>query len=82
MSNITIDDIGLFFSGASLGAFFIKAFSIVFSVLLITYAIIAYKQVQDISRVIINRRNNAIIFISLLQVFIGLFLLFFAIFVV
>ena len=82
MDNINIDNIGSLISGTSLGFFFIKSFSIVFSLLFTTYAVVLYKQVQEISTAVQNDRNKFIILISLLQIFIGIFLLFFSILLV
>jgi len=76
---ISTDFITKFFSGSSLTAFFIKAFSIVFSLLFITYAVVTYKQVQEMVRTLKNARNSKIIFITFIQIIIGLLLLLFAI---
>lgn len=81
MDNITINELGSFFSGQSMGTFFVKAFGIVFSLLFTTYAVISYKQVQEITKAVLNSRNKFVVFFSLLQIFIGLFLLAFAILV-
>jgi hypothetical protein len=79
MESITVDNIRIFFSGQSLGNFFMKSFGIVFSILFITYAVISYKQVQEVTRAVINRRNAFITLFFLLQIGLGLFMLFFAI---
>ena len=79
MDNITTISLVDFFSGSSLAGFFIKAFSVVFGLLFFVYAAVTYKQTQEICRTVQNSRNKFIIFISLLQVVMGIVLLVFAI---
>lgn len=81
MNNESLD-ISQLFSAQAMSDFFIKSFGIVFSILFITYAVISYKQVQDVAKTVRSQRNGFIIFFSLLQILIGLFLLAFAIFFV
>lgn len=81
MNNLTLN-LTDFFSAKNLGSFFIKSFSIVFALLFVTYAIVTYKQTQEISRTVQNPRNRIILLVSLLQILTGVFLLAFAIFLV
>ncbi|MBI4973333.1 hypothetical protein HZC27_01855 [Candidatus Roizmanbacteria bacterium] len=73
-------DIVSFFTGRSLGFFFIKSFSIVFSLLFTVYAVVTFKQVQDITKAVLNERNRFIMLYSWIQIMIGIALLLYAIF--
>ena len=79
MENFDSGTILQYFSAASLGAMFIKAFSIVFSLVFLIYTVVTFKQTQEITRTITNRRNRFILTISGLQILVGLVLLVFAI---
>lgn len=75
-------DIISFFAGRSLGFFFIKSFGIVFSLLFTVYAVVTFKQVQDITKAVLNERNRFIMLYSWIQIIIGIALLLYAIFLI
>ena len=79
MNNITFESLMVYLSGLSLTTFFIKAFSIVFALLLTVYGVVTYKQVQEMVRTVRNPRNPKIIFITFMQIIIGMCLLLYAI---
>ncbi|MFA5135806.1 MAG: DUF5657 family protein [Patescibacteria group bacterium] len=79
METISLDSIGNFFSGDALGFFFIKSFSVVFSLLFTTYAIVIFKQIQGITKTVQNSRNAFIVSFTFFQIIIGFVLLVFSI---
>lgn len=82
MDSLTFASLMTFFSGRSLTMFFMKSFSIVFSLLFTVYAIVTYEQIKEMSSTVQNPRNRFIVFISYSQIFAGVFLLLFSIFFV
>lgn len=80
MFNLDSTQIMTFFTGQSLGYFFIKSFGVVFSLLFTVYAVVTFKQVQDITKAVLNERNRFIILYSWIQIVIGIALLLYAIF--
>jgi len=79
MFNLDFNQIISLFTGQSLGFFFIKSFSIVFSLLFTVYAVVTYKQVQEITKTVLNPRNRFIMLYSWIQIIIGIGLLLYAI---
>lgn len=79
MGNLTPATLADFFTAKTLGGFFIKAFSVVFALIFLIYAVVTFKQIQEISRTVQNSRNKFILFISFLQIATGIALLVFAI---
>lgn len=80
MLNLDVTQILSLFTGRSLGYFFIKSFSVVFSLLFTIYAVVTFKQVQEITKSVLNERNHFIILYSWIQIIIGIALLLYAIF--
>lgn len=80
MFNLDVTQILSLFTGRSLGYFFIKSFGVVFSLLFTVYTIVTFKQIQEITRSVLNERNRFIILYSWIQIIIGIALLLYAIF--
>lgn len=57
---------------------FFKSFSLIFSILYLIYAIVVLKQVQVISDTVQSKTNNTILTVSIIQIFIGVILIYFA----
>lgn len=82
MLNLDATQIMALFAGRSLGYFFIKSFGVVFSLLFTVYAVVTYKQVQEITRSVLDDRNRFILLYSLIQIVVGVALLLYAIFLI
>jgi len=80
MFNLDVTQVISLFTGRSLSFFFIKSFSIVFSLLFTVYAVVTFKQVQEITKAVLNERNRFIMLYSWIQIIIGIALLLYAIF--
>lgn len=65
-----------FFSGQNIFELFFKVFSVVFSLLYVIYALVIFKQTQVMTRTLENKSNTLILLISLIQIIIGVALLF------
>ncbi len=61
---------------------FIKVSAIIFSFLYLFYALVIYKQTQILNDTLTVEKNSLITFISFIQVFIGIGLVLFAIFLI
>ena len=70
-----------FFSGEHIFGLFFKTFAVVFSILYIIYSIVILKQTQIMTKTINTGNNSLIRLISLLQIGIGIVLLFFSLLV-
>lgn len=66
------------FLGKNVFELFFKVFSVVFSLLYLIYALVIYKQTQVMTRTLISDKNSLILFVSFLQIIVGLLLLFVA----
>ena len=75
------NQLGNFFSGEHIFGLFFKTFAVVFSVLYIIYSIVILKQTQIMTKTINTGSNSLIRLISLLQIGIGIVLLFFSLLV-
>lgn len=64
------------FLGQNTFSLFFKVFSIVFSFLYLIYALVIYKQTEVMTRTLESQQNALILLISLIQIIIGLALLF------
>ncbi len=82
MFNLDFTQVISLFTGRSLGFFFIKSFSIVFSLLFTVYTIVTFKQIQEITKAVLNERNRFIMLYSWIQIIIGIVLLLYAIFLI
>lgn len=82
MFNLDLTNPTSFFTGHSIGFFFIKSFSIVFSLLFTVYAVVTFKQVQDITKAVLNERNRFIMLYSWIQIIIGIALFLYAVFLI
>jgi len=79
MDSLTFNSLVSFFSGWSLTLFFTKSFSIVFSLLFTVYAVVTYKQIEEMADTIQNPRNRFLVLFAYAQIFVGIFLLLFSI---
>lgn len=77
-----LENLFVSFTDENIIRFFFKAFSIVFSLMYLLYAIVIYKQTQVMTKTIETRSNGIILSISLIQLLLGIVLLIFAIFFV
>ncbi|PIS15502.1 hypothetical protein COT62_03295 [Candidatus Roizmanbacteria bacterium CG09_land_8_20_14_0_10_41_9] len=78
-----IDTLGDFFNNSSLVIhFFVKSFSIVFSLLYFFYSFVVMKQTQVLNATLEVKKNTIISFISLIQVIFTVALVLYAIFIV
>ncbi|OGK24483.1 hypothetical protein A2954_07620 [Candidatus Roizmanbacteria bacterium RIFCSPLOWO2_01_FULL_37_12] len=64
------------FLGQNIFTLFFKVFSVVFSLLYLIYALVIYKQTQVMIRTLESQENSLILLISLIQIIIGIALLF------
>jgi hypothetical protein len=80
MLDIDITPFTSFIFGRPLGYLFIKSFGIVFSLIFAVYAVVTFKQVQEITHSVLNERNRFIILYSRMQIMVSLILLLYAIF--
>jgi hypothetical protein len=58
--------------------FFIKIFSVFFSFIYFIYSIVIYQQARVTNRVLKTEMKSLIMFVCLLQILFGLFLIFFS----
>lgn len=64
------------FLGQNIFTLFFKVFSVVFSFLYLIYALVIYKQTQVMIRTLESKESTLILLISLIQIIIGVALLF------
>ena len=67
-----------FFSGQNVFTLFFKTFSVVFSLLYLIYALVIFKQTQVMTKTLESEGNTLILLTSLIQIGIGIGLLFFS----
>jgi len=79
---MTIDDIIAFLTVDNLVHFFFKAFALLFSFMFLIYSIVVYKQTQVMIKTIESSRSGFIIFVSFIQIIIGIALVILALFLV
>ena len=72
------NQISEFFSGQNVFTLFFKTFSIVFSLLYLIYALVIFKQTQVMTKTLESEGNTLILLTSLVQIGIGIGLLFFS----
>lgn len=77
-----LENLFVSFTDENIVRFFFKAFSIVFSLMYLLYAIVIYKQTQVMIRTVETKSNGIILSLSLVQLFLGIVLLIFAFFFV
>lgn len=65
-------------SGQNIFSFFFKAFAVVFALLYIIYALVIFKQTQVMTKTLETEGNTFILLISLIQIGVGIVLLFFS----
>ncbi|OGK23649.1 hypothetical protein A3A46_02170 [Candidatus Roizmanbacteria bacterium RIFCSPLOWO2_01_FULL_37_13] len=63
-------------SGQDIFSFFFKTFAVVFSLLYIIYALVIFKQTQVMTRTLETEATTLILLISLIQIVVGIGLLF------
>ena len=64
------------FLGANTFSLFFKVFAVVFSLLYLIYAIVIYKQTQVMTKSLESQKTGLILTVSLIQIVVGLALLF------
>ena len=72
------NQISEFFSGQNVFTLFFKTFSVVFSLLYLIYALVIFKQTQVMTKTLESEGNTLILLTSLIQIGIGIGLLFFS----
>ncbi|OGK10707.1 hypothetical protein A2767_04480 [Candidatus Roizmanbacteria bacterium RIFCSPHIGHO2_01_FULL_35_10] len=70
------------FLGREIFTLFFKVFSVVFSLLYLIYSLVIYKQTQVMTRTLESQETTLIQLISLIQIIIGLALLFVSLLIV
>ncbi len=73
---MNIPDLSNLFSGQNIVNFFFKAFAIVFSLMYIIYSLVILKQTQVMTKTLQSSSGSFILLISLIQIGIGIVLLF------
>ena len=77
----TFDIVPIFenITGEDIINWFFKAFAILLSVIYLLYALIVYRQTQIMNRTVTRRSGPLLLFVSLLQIFFALGLIFLSI---
>ena len=75
-------DLTSLLTGIGVTNFFVKAFSVVFSILYCIYSMIILRQTKIMSKTITSNNSQFVIVISRLQVFISLILIILSIFLI
>ncbi len=70
------------FTGGDIVYFFIKAFSLVFSIMYFFYALVMLKQTQVMNKALSTERKNVFSLFSLIQLLLAVFVILLAIFFV
>lgn len=67
-----------FFAGQNIFDLFFKTFAVVFSFLYLIYSLVIFKQTQVMTKTLETEGNTLILLISLIQIGIGIALIFFS----
>lgn len=70
------------FTGGDIVYFFVKAFSLVFSIMYFFYALVMSRQIQVMNKALSTERKNIFSLVSTIQLLLAVFIIFLAIFFV
>lgn len=78
MGNFDLQQFLGLFSQANISSFFFKAFSVIFVVMYLIFAVVIFKQTQVMIKTISGKNYRTITLISGMQILLAIFLLLFA----
>ncbi|MBI2641629.1 hypothetical protein HYW87_03485 [Candidatus Roizmanbacteria bacterium] len=73
---MNFDDLFTLFANQNIIGLFFKTFAVIFSFLYLIYSLVIFKQTQVMTKTLENDSNSFILLISLIQIIIGLALVF------
>jgi len=77
-----IDELAKTFTGGDIVYFFVKAFSLVFSIMYFFYALVMVRQIQVMNKALSTERKNLFSLISIIQLLLAVFIILLAVFFV